>query len=67
MVKIPTMTSTAGEIQSFIKSGATLTKKGWEWDKDWSKAQKQIECHAYIRGLQAGMKCLREWNAIIYG
>lgn len=57
---------TAGEIQAYIKSGAHLTKDGFRWDKNLRKAYKQIECYAFIRGLQAALKFHHDWDHLMF-
>lgn len=47
---------TAAEVQGYIKSGATLTRTGWSWHPQWSIAEKQIKCFAYIMGLHSEIR-----------
>lgn len=49
----------AGEIQSYIKSGAHLTPQGFRWSDDEEVRTRQIECFWYIRRLQSYASFLR--------
>ena len=62
------MIITAGEIQARRYSGAKLAgqyPKGelkWEWNLNWKIANEQMDCFAFIRGLQAGMRVWKIFN-----